>query len=152
MRARLGRRRTSKRPAISGCGSSRPVGWFSDDCLVSTGPVLYAHPVMAVQGHMRFKVYLLRQRGRRLPWREAKNGPVYVGTLVTHMEERGGERYKVTQLQPDAGPMSQERPPDLYEAQVIGFAPIAFRLRGFERLDGPDGGCSVLQEWHVEEP
>jgi hypothetical protein len=30
-------------------------------------------------------------------------------------------------------------------------APL-FKLRGFERVDGPDGGSGVVQEWHVEEP
>ena len=100
---------------------------------------------------MRFKVSLLRKNGRRLPWREAQNGPTYVGTLVTHMEERGGERYIVTALQPD-DPMSTDRPPALYEAVLLGFAPVAFRLRGFERVEGPDGGLSVVQEWHCELP
>src|SRR5438309_1780838 len=98
---------------------------------------------------MRFKVYLLRRNGRRLPWREAQNGLAYVGTLVTHREEHGGERYNVTTLQPN-DPMSTDRPPPLYEAVLLGFAPIAFRLRGFERVEGRDGGYSVVQEWHVE--
>ena len=100
---------------------------------------------------MRFKIYLLRRRGRRLSWREAQNGPTYVGTLVTHTQEHGRERYNVTEVQPD-DPMSTDRPPPLYEAVLLGFAPIAFRLRGFERVEGPDGGYSVVQEWHVEEP
>ena len=98
---------------------------------------------------MRFKVYLLRQRGRRLPWREAQNGPAYVGTLVTHREEHGGERYNVTTLQPD-DPMSTDRPPPLCEAVLLGFAPIAFRLRGFERVGQGDNAYSVVQEWRVE--
>ena len=50
---------------------------------------------------MRFKVYLLRRRGRRLSWREAQNGPAYIGRLVTHTEEHGGDRYSVTSVQPD---------------------------------------------------
>jgi len=98
---------------------------------------------------VRFKVYLLRQRGRRLPWREAQNGPAYVGTLVTHREEHGGERYNVTTLQPD-DPMSTDRPPPLCEAVLLGFAPIAFRLRGFERVGQGDNAYSVVQEWRVE--
>jgi hypothetical protein len=98
---------------------------------------------------VRFKVYLLRRRGRRLPWREARNGPVYVGRLVTHSEEHGGERYSVTAIQPD-DPMSTDRPPPLYEAVLLGFAPIAFRLRGFERVGEGDNAYSVVQEWSVE--
>lgn len=100
---------------------------------------------------MRFKVYLLRRRGRRLSWREAQNGPTYVGRLVTHIGEHGGERYNVTRLQPD-DPMAAEGMPELYEAVLMGFAPVAFRLRGFERVEGPDGGYSVVQEWHCEMP
>ena len=42
--------------------------------------------------------------------------------------------------------------PKLYEAVLLGFAPIAFRLRGFERVEGPDGGSAVVQEWHCEMP
>jgi hypothetical protein len=100
---------------------------------------------------MRFKVYLLRRDGRRLSWRDAQNGPTYVGRLVTNAEERGGERYSVLTLQPDA-PMSTDRPPELYEAQLLGFAPIAFRLRGFERVVRGDDTYGVAQEWHCELP
>jgi hypothetical protein len=41
-------------------------------------------------------------------------------------------------------------PPRLYEAQLLGFATLAFRLRGFERVESQDGGHGVVQEWHVE--
>jgi hypothetical protein len=98
---------------------------------------------------MRFKVYLLRRRGRRLSWREARNGPVYVGRLVTHSEEHGGERYSVTRLEPD-DPMKADEMPQLYEAVLLGFAPIAFRLRGFERVGEGDSAHGVVQEWSVE--
>ena len=97
---------------------------------------------------MRFKVYLLRRRGRRLSWQQARNGPSFVGRLVTHLEDHAGEQYKVTTLQPD-DPM-QEPKPALYEAQLVGFAPVAFRLRGFERIEGAEGPHSVVQEWHIE--
>lgn len=100
---------------------------------------------------MRFKVYLLRRRGRRLPWREAQNGRPYVGTLVSHFEEHGGDCYSVLQLQP-SDPMSTDRPPELYEPVLVGFAPIAFRVRGFERVGKDNDADSVVQEWHVEEP
>ena len=49
---------------------------------------------------MRFKVYLLRRQGRRLPWREVKNSPSYVGDLISHTVEAGGERYRVLTLRP----------------------------------------------------
>lgn len=98
---------------------------------------------------MRFKVYLLRRRGRRLPWQEVKNGPTYTGRLSTHVEQHNGDPYRVLKLEP-SDPMSEHRPPALYEPVLLGFAPLAFRLRGFERVEGQDGGYSVVQEWHCE--
>jgi hypothetical protein len=47
--------------------------------------------------------------------------------------------------------MSSDKPPPLYEPVLLAFAPIAFRLRGFERVEGPDGAKGVVQEWHIEE-
>lgn len=47
--------------------------------------------------------------------------------------------------------MSEARPPALYEPVLLGFAPLAFRIRGFERVDAANGSCGVVQEWHVEE-
>ena len=96
---------------------------------------------------MRFRVYLLRRRGRRRAWRDVKNG--HSGSLVTQLEQHNGERYSVLNLEP-SDPMSTERPPPLYEPVLLGFAPLAFRLRGFERVEGRDGGYGVVQEWHVE--
>ena len=96
---------------------------------------------------MRFKVYLLRNQGRRLPWRDVRNGPFFVGSLVTHREDRGGERYAVTSVRP-SDPMQADTMPKLYEAVLLGFSPLAFRLRGFERTED---GYGVIQEWHIEE-
>jgi hypothetical protein len=44
---------------------------------------------------MRFKVYLLRYRGRRLAWRDVVNGPKYVGDVVSAEVTYGEERYQV---------------------------------------------------------
>ena len=101
---------------------------------------------------MHFKVYLLRHRGHRLASRDWKNSKTYVGTLHTHtMVVKGSEPYQVLDLEPSTGPnATADRPPPLYAPVLLGFAPLAFRLRGFERIDG-DGGSSVLQEWHCEE-
>jgi hypothetical protein len=100
---------------------------------------------------MRFKVYLLRHRGRRLPWRDVKNGKTYVGDLASHLQTHNGEQHKVLRVMP-SDPMSADAPPPLYEPVLLGFAPLAFRLRGFERVEGPDGAQGVVQEWHCEEP
>lgn len=55
----------------------------------------------------------------------------YIGTLITHYEQHGTERYSVLQLQP-SDPMSSDKPPPLYEPLLTGFAPIASGIRGFE--------------------
>src|SRR5688572_7669792 len=99
---------------------------------------------------MRFKVYLLRRSGRRLSRRDVFNGRRYTGTLVSHVEMHNGEQYSVLQLQP-SDPMSADRPPNLYEPVLLGFAPLAFRLRGFERVERRDSVYGVVQEWHVEQ-
>lgn len=100
---------------------------------------------------MRFRVFPLRVKGRRLPWREVQNGPSYTGDLVTYYMEVRGERYAVaTLMSPE--PAQGNLLPDLYEPVLLGFAPLAFRLRGFERLKGAQGPMSVVQEWHVEMP
>lgn len=100
---------------------------------------------------MRFKVYLLRREGRLLPWREVVNGPSYVGDLCTHEVERGKRRYTVATLR--AGdPMADYRVPELYEPEFTGMATLAFRLRGFERLETRAGPVAVVQEWHCELP
>jgi hypothetical protein len=100
---------------------------------------------------VRFKVYLLRRRGRRLPWRDVQNGPRYVGELLTYSRALGDERYTVLTLRPD-DPIAEPLVAELYEPALLRFAPLAFRLRGFERLEGPEGDFTVLQEWHCELP
>lgn len=100
---------------------------------------------------MRFRVYLLRQQGRRLPWREVKNGPAYIGDLLSQSVDAGGERYRILSLRP-SDPMARESIPELYEPVLTVFAPLAFRLRGFERVEAKEGHCSVVQEWHCEMP
>jgi hypothetical protein len=99
---------------------------------------------------MRFKVYLLRHRGRRLAWRDVHNGRSYVGRLAMHVEHRNGEHYRVLKLEP-SDPISENRPPALYEPVLLAFAPLALRLRGFERIEEQNGGYSVVQEWHCEQ-
>jgi hypothetical protein len=100
---------------------------------------------------MRFKVYLLRQRGRRLPWRDVLNGPHHVGELMMHAVDVKGQRYQVLTLRP-ADPVAPAPIPDLYEPVLFAFTTLAFRLRGFERVESPRDGFSVVQEWHCESP
>ena len=100
---------------------------------------------------MRFKVYLLRRRGRRLAWRDVVNGPCHVGEVVTHGVEMGTERYLVATLRPP-DPIAAAPVPELYEPVLVGFSTLAFRLRGYERVEAANGHFSVVQEWHCELP
>ena len=100
---------------------------------------------------MRFKVYLLRHRGRRLSWREAHNGPSFVGQLVTHHTVVAEETYRILTLRAD-DPVAPSPIPPLFEPVLLGFAPLAFRLRGFERVERVGGTIAVVQEWHCEMP
>jgi hypothetical protein len=101
---------------------------------------------------MRFKVYLLRARGRRLPWREVMNGPTYVGDLRSHNVEHSGERYNVLTLFQTDAPTAGSVVPDLFEPVLLGFSPLALRVRGYERIECATGYVGVVQEWHCELP
>jgi hypothetical protein len=98
-----------------------------------------------------FKVRLLRARGRRLRWRDVANGPAHIGQLTTHSIDFHGERYNVATLRP-VDPMAEALVPSLYEPVLIGFSVLAFRLRGFERVERGGETLGVVQEWHCEAP
>jgi hypothetical protein len=51
-----------------------------------------------------------------------------------------------------ADPVVDSPIPELYEPVLFAFTTLAFRLRGFERVESPQGGFSVAQEWHCELP
>ena len=100
---------------------------------------------------MRFKVSLLRYRGRRLPWRDVSNGPKYIGDLVSEQITMGRERYNVISLRAE-DPVAPSPIPPLYEPVLLGFFTLAFRLRGFESVSRGAGSFGVVQEWHCELP
>ena len=100
---------------------------------------------------MRFKVFVLRHGGRRLSWRDAHNGPSFVGHLLTQQMTLGEETYRVLTLRAD-DPAAPSPMPALFEPVLLGFAPLAFRLRGFERIERASGAFAVVQEWHCELP
>jgi hypothetical protein len=100
---------------------------------------------------MRFKVYLLRYRGRRLPWRDVVNGQKYVGDLVSEQVTIGAERYNLISLRA-ADPVAPSPIPTLYEPVLLGFSTLAFRLRGFESVNRGTSSFGVVQEWHCELP
>ena len=87
---------------------------------------------------MHFKVRPLRIRCRRLPWREVLNGPVFEGDLRScERPSRNGVVEALTLAQLD--PAVPKPLPNLYEPVLLGFAPLAFQIRGFEHHEGPGG-------------
>src|SRR5215467_12058380 len=99
---------------------------------------------------MQFRVYPMRRRGRRLPWREIENGPSFVGDLVSHRIKHGELSYQVLSLR--AGTPAEKQPlPELYELIIEGFATLAFTLRGYERVETAAGPIGVVQEWYCRE-
>ena len=101
---------------------------------------------------MRFKVYRLRCRGRRLPWRQVQNGPAYTGDLITHIREVNGELLVAATLINPVSPATDALLPELHEPVLVWVTPLALRLRGFERCEDEEGVFSVVQEWHCESP
>ena len=98
---------------------------------------------------MHFRVRLLRERGRRLRWQDVLNGPSYVGDLRTYLSSGDHRSTAATLVSSDS---NRAMIPDLYAPALLGFSTLAFRLRGFERTEGPDGSYAVVQEWHCEMP
>ena len=93
----------------------------------------------------------MRVSGRRLPWREVVNGPVFDGDLVTFELQVRGRWVRAATLS-GRDPAAPKQLPDLYEPVLLGIATAAFQLRGFERQDGPEGPFAVVQEWHCQLP
>jgi hypothetical protein len=79
-----------------------------------------------------------------------RNGPWHVGQLVSHHVAVRGERHNVLTLRA-ADPMTEAPIADFCEPVLVGFSLLAFRIRGFERAEGPQESFAVLHEWHCEE-
>ena len=100
---------------------------------------------------MIFRVYLLRRDGRQLNRLDAMNGPTYVGELQTVEGLSKEGLYQVAHLTAPGG-LTRHLLPPLFEPVLVGIAPLALLLRGFERMKAPEGAYSVVQEWHCEMP
>jgi hypothetical protein len=95
---------------------------------------------------MRCRVYPLRRRGRRLPWREVCNGPSFQGDLRTHYLSLKDDRYFVATLVSPGDVFCKPLLPNLYEPVLITILGGLLVLRGFERLDD----SAMVQEWRCE--
>ena len=101
---------------------------------------------------MRFKVLPLRHCGRKLSWREVRNGPSYAGDLITFIREVKGELIVAATLTSTESPATHSLLPELYQPALVWITPLAMRLRGFERFEDGKRAFSVVQEWHCETP
>jgi hypothetical protein len=93
----------------------------------------------------------MRRRGRRLPWREIENGPSFVGRLISYRIRRGDQDFDAIKLSPTE-PADSNTLPEMYSPVLDGFSLNAFRLRGYQRVETPEGAVGVVQEWHCREP
>jgi hypothetical protein len=95
---------------------------------------------------MRCRVYPLRRRGRRLPWREVCNGPSFEGDLSTHYLSLQNSRYFVATLIAPGDALCKPLLPALYEPVLANIGHGRLLLRGFERMSD----SAVVQEWRCE--
>ena len=91
---------------------------------------------------MRCRVFPLRRRGRRLPWREVVNAPSFEGDLSTYYLSLPGGCYFVAKL---AAPGDA-----LCKPILVNAGNWALALRGFERLGEGEGAVTVVQDWRCE--
>jgi hypothetical protein len=94
----------------------------------------------------------MRRKGRRLSWSDIENGPSYTGDFRSHTIQVQGFLYTVLTLFNTGRTCDPHLLPDLYEPVLAGFAINAFEIRGYERIEGPDGNYSVVQEWRCVPP
>jgi hypothetical protein len=95
---------------------------------------------------MHCRVYPLRRRGRRLPWREASNSPSFEGELSTYYLSLPGGRYFVAKLVAPGDALCKPLLPALFEPVLTSIGNGRLVLRGFER----DGEAATVQEWRCE--
>lgn len=95
---------------------------------------------------MYCRVYPLRRRGRRLPWREVSNAPSFEGDLSTYYLSVPDARYLVAKLVASGDALCKPLLPELYEPVLISIGNGLLVLREFER----EGEAATVQEWRCE--
>jgi hypothetical protein len=99
---------------------------------------------------MNCRVYVLRLRGRRLPWREVINGAPIEGELSTHFLTLPESRYLVAGLVARGDALRRPLLPYLFEPVLVQIGHEVLVLRGFERLGDGRSAPAALQEWRCE--
>jgi hypothetical protein len=97
---------------------------------------------------MFVRVLPMRRHGRRLKHSDWINQPVVEGDLsMAEISTRHGHVQFVSLTDTGVG-LRTRLLPDLYEPVLTMLGNWILVLRGFERCDGSEGKCSVVQEWH----
>ena len=99
---------------------------------------------------MLCRVYLLRRRGSRRPWREIVNGTAHEGELRTHYLTLESARYFVASLLAPGDALCRPLVPDLWEPALVSAGNGFLVLRGYERLGNTKDAPAVVQEWRCE--
>lgn len=98
---------------------------------------------------MLVNVRLWRFRGRRLPFRDVDNGPVFRGDLRLVTSHGGGDRpIQALLVVPDG--KAAHAIPALHEPMITLMGSDSFVLRGIERLEADGDVYGVVQEWRCE--
>ncbi len=98
---------------------------------------------------MNFRGYPMRQRGRRLPWREIENGPSYVGALISYTTKHGENSYSALALQ-SGNPAESKSLPALYEPALVLFAPMPSSLEATSDWTRPKELSALCKNGSVE--
>jgi hypothetical protein len=90
---------------------------------------------------LRCRVYPLRCRGRRLPWREVVNAPSFEGDLSTHYLSLSDARYFVATLVSAGNALCKPLRPELYEPVLTNIGNGALALESLQNQ------AATVQEW-----
>jgi hypothetical protein len=120
--------------------------------LARPAPRIYTVNPYSIGVAMKWRVRLMREAGRRIPWKILVNDLGRTGHIRTHRRSfPGQESYKVAQLigsgpLPDTGRAVGE----LINPELVDMGENFVILRGYERLKDANGHFTVLQEWRCE--
>jgi hypothetical protein len=74
-----------------------------------------------------------------------------VGRLISYRIRHGDQDFEAIKLSPSE-PANSNTLPEMYSPVLDGFSLNAFCLRGYERVETPEGPIGVVQEWRCCDP
>ena len=132
------------RPTTSAASAPQPNPTRTTPASINRCEAVYLFILLLKRLSMRFRVYSLRYHGRRRPWRDVIDGNSFEGDLLTYRRNAGNSVYLVATLIERNRPVDSALLPELFEPVLVGMAPQAMRLRGFEVTEnGSDSGTAL---------